>query len=191
MLIAEYQVLLALRNILSLSFILHFSPLLQLILPSLCLFPIASHPTSPYLSPSLHSLSFISPICHSPSPSLTSSATHLSILVYHLSFPLALHLSIPSNAFMFAHPPALNPLCFLLVFPCVLYHYFAYLVFFVFVVCSILMSNNFPIKGVIDCTNADRYSPIAVTWGVFPGKEIMQPTVVDPISFNFWKVSLL
>ena len=32
-----------------------------------------------------------------------------------------------------------------------------------------------------------RYSPIAVTWGVFPGKEILQPTVVDPISFNFWK----
>jgi len=42
-------------------------------------------------------------------------------------------------------------------------------------------------EGVVDCTNADRYSPIAVTWGVFPGKEIMQPTVVDPISFNFWK----
>merc|ERR1712228_971028 len=35
--------------------------------------------------------------------------------------------------------------------------------------------------------NADRYSPIAVTWGVFPGREISQPTVVDPISFNFWK----
>eukprot|EP00794_Sanderia_malayensis_P015454 gene15454-17038_t len=42
-------------------------------------------------------------------------------------------------------------------------------------------------EGVLDETNADRYSPIAVTWGVFPGKEIMQPTVVDPISFNFWK----
>jgi len=42
-------------------------------------------------------------------------------------------------------------------------------------------------QGVYDRTNSDRYSPIAVTWGVFPGKEIMQPTVVDPISFNFWK----
>lgn len=27
----------------------------------------------------------------------------------------------------------------------------------------------------------------AVTWGVFPGKEIVQPTVVDPESFKVWK----
>lgn len=27
----------------------------------------------------------------------------------------------------------------------------------------------------------------AVTWGVFPGKEIIQPTVVDPDSFMVWK----
>lgn len=27
----------------------------------------------------------------------------------------------------------------------------------------------------------------AVTWGVFPGKEIIQPTVVDPKSFMVWK----
>eukprot|EP00667_Euglena_gracilis_P004419 EG_transcript_4439 len=27
----------------------------------------------------------------------------------------------------------------------------------------------------------------AVTWGVFPGKEIVQPTVVDPASFVVWK----
>jgi len=27
----------------------------------------------------------------------------------------------------------------------------------------------------------------AVTWGVFPGKEIIQPTVVDPTSFMVWK----
>eukprot|EP01012_Entosiphon_sulcatum_P005937 TRINITY_DN12769_c0_g1_i1.p1 TRINITY_DN12769_c0_g1~~TRINITY_DN12769_c0_g1_i1.p1 ORF type:complete len:428 (-),score=70.82 TRINITY_DN12769_c0_g1_i1:53-1336(-) len=27
----------------------------------------------------------------------------------------------------------------------------------------------------------------AVTWGVFPGKEIAQPTIVDPATFNVWK----
>jgi methylenetetrahydrofolate reductase (NADPH) len=27
----------------------------------------------------------------------------------------------------------------------------------------------------------------AVTWGVFPGREIIQPTVVDPVSFQVWK----
>lgn len=42
-------------------------------------------------------------------------------------------------------------------------------------------------KGTEDITNCDPTQPIAVTWGVFPGKEIVQPTVVDPISFNIWK----
>ena len=42
--------------------------------------------------------------------------------------------------------------------------------------------------GTADNTNCDPTQPIAVTWGVFPGKEIVQPTVVDPISFNIWKV---
>jgi len=28
---------------------------------------------------------------------------------------------------------------------------------------------------------------VAVTWGVFPNKEIMQPTVVDASSFKVWK----
>ena len=27
----------------------------------------------------------------------------------------------------------------------------------------------------------------AVTWGVFPAKEVVQPTVVDPASFIVWK----
>lgn len=27
----------------------------------------------------------------------------------------------------------------------------------------------------------------AVTWGVFPAKEVIQPTVVDPASFMVWK----
>ena len=43
-------------------------------------------------------------------------------------------------------------------------------------------------QGTHDITNCDPTQPIAVTWGVFPGKEIVQPTVVDPVSFNIWKV---
>lgn len=39
----------------------------------------------------------------------------------------------------------------------------------------------------INLRNSDTNEPNAVTWGVFPGKEIIQPTVVDPTSFMFWK----
>uniref|UniRef100_A0A1I7WPC6 SCP domain-containing protein n=1 Tax=Heterorhabditis bacteriophora TaxID=37862 RepID=A0A1I7WPC6_HETBA len=35
--------------------------------------------------------------------------------------------------------------------------------------------------------NGEATTPIAVTWGVFPGAEIAQPTVVDPLSFRAWK----
>ncbi|XP_059172840.1 methylenetetrahydrofolate reductase (NADPH)-like [Physella acuta] len=42
-------------------------------------------------------------------------------------------------------------------------------------------------SGVADYTNCDEFQPIAVTWGVFPGKEIIQPTVVDPEAFKTWK----
>ncbi|XP_014673178.1 PREDICTED: methylenetetrahydrofolate reductase-like [Priapulus caudatus] len=48
--------------------------------------------------------------------------------------------------------------------------------------CHIL--NN---DGKENYTNCHSMEPIAVTWGVFPGKEIVQPTVVDPISFKYWK----
>ena len=27
----------------------------------------------------------------------------------------------------------------------------------------------------------------AVTWGVFQAKEIIQPTILDPVNFNVWK----
>lgn len=37
-------------------------------------------------------------------------------------------------------------------------------------------------------TNAPDLQPNAVTWGIFPGREIVQPTVVDPVSFMYWKV---
>jgi methylenetetrahydrofolate reductase (NADPH) len=42
-------------------------------------------------------------------------------------------------------------------------------------------------KGTTDWTNCHTQSSIAVTWGVFPGKEIIQPTVVDPVAFKYWK----
>ncbi|CAI0541021.1 unnamed protein product [Linum tenue] len=36
-------------------------------------------------------------------------------------------------------------------------------------------------------SNVKNGSVNAVTWGVFPAKEILQPTVVDPTSFGVWK----
>jgi methylenetetrahydrofolate reductase (NADPH) len=42
-------------------------------------------------------------------------------------------------------------------------------------------------KETIDWSNIEPTTPIAVTWGVFPGCEIAQPTVVDPLSFRVWK----
>ena len=36
-------------------------------------------------------------------------------------------------------------------------------------------------------TNAPGEGPNAVTWGVFPGKEIVQPTIVEAVSFLAWK----
>ncbi|KAI9761069.1 MAG: orotate phosphoribosyltransferase [Chaenotheca gracillima] len=36
-------------------------------------------------------------------------------------------------------------------------------------------------------TNASNDGPNAVTWGVFPGKEIVQPTIVETVSFLAWK----
>lgn len=42
-------------------------------------------------------------------------------------------------------------------------------------------------RGEEDYTNCDKDTPIAVTWGVFPGREVIQPTVVDPHSFKVWK----
>jgi len=36
-------------------------------------------------------------------------------------------------------------------------------------------------------TNSKYDGPNAVTWGVFPGKEIIQPTIVEAVSFMAWK----
>ena len=32
-----------------------------------------------------------------------------------------------------------------------------------------------------------KNSPIALTWGVFPGREIVQPTIADYKTFLIWK----
>jgi methylenetetrahydrofolate reductase (NADPH) len=40
-------------------------------------------------------------------------------------------------------------------------------------------------------TNTTSDGPNAVTWGVFPGKEVIQPTIVEAISFMAWKVRSL
>ncbi|KAI9228994.1 MAG: methylenetetrahydrofolate reductase-domain-containing protein [Piptocephalis tieghemiana] len=36
-------------------------------------------------------------------------------------------------------------------------------------------------------TNSRSDTPCAVTWGIFPGKEVIQPTIVEAISFLAWK----
>lgn len=36
-------------------------------------------------------------------------------------------------------------------------------------------------------TNTHSEGPNAVTWGVFPGSEIVQPTIVEAVSFMAWK----
>ncbi|PVF99841.1 putative MET13-putative methylene tetrahydrofolate reductase [Serendipita vermifera] len=36
-------------------------------------------------------------------------------------------------------------------------------------------------------TNTHSEGPNAVTWGIFPGKEIVQPTIVEALSFMAWK----
>ncbi|KAI9321335.1 methylenetetrahydrofolate reductase-domain-containing protein [Dichotomocladium elegans] len=36
-------------------------------------------------------------------------------------------------------------------------------------------------------TNADADEHNAVTWGVFPGKEIVQPTIIERVSFEAWR----
>jgi len=41
--------------------------------------------------------------------------------------------------------------------------------------------------GSENYTNTDRQSSNAVTWGVYTGKMVLQPTVVDPIAFRYWK----
>jgi methylenetetrahydrofolate reductase (NADPH) len=39
-------------------------------------------------------------------------------------------------------------------------------------------------------SNMDSTDANAVTWGVFPGQEIVQPTIIEEMSFKAWKVRL-
>ena len=41
--------------------------------------------------------------------------------------------------------------------------------------------------GSITLNNNRSGGTAAVTWGVFPGREVLQPTVVDPEAFMVWK----
>ena len=41
--------------------------------------------------------------------------------------------------------------------------------------------------NIYSYTNYKKNSPIALTWGVFPGREIVQPTIADYKTFLIWK----
>ena len=45
--------------------------------------------------------------------------------------------------------------------------------------------------GSLKCTNNEKLQPNAVTWGVYPGCEVKQPTIVDPVSFRAWSEEAL
>ena len=47
---------------------------------------------------------------------------------------------------------------------------------------------NFSFQGHENFSNADLFASNAVTWGVFTGKMVLQPTIVDPVAFQYWKV---
>ena len=42
-------------------------------------------------------------------------------------------------------------------------------------------------SGLLKTNSPPDGGPNAVTWGVFPGKEIVQPTIVETISFLAWR----
>ena len=50
------------------------------------------------------------------------------------------------------------------------------------------LSNNL-LQGDFSTNATDENDQNAVTWGVFPGKEIIQPTIIEKASFEAWKVS--
>ena len=42
-------------------------------------------------------------------------------------------------------------------------------------------------QGILKTNSPSDGGPNAVTWGVFPGKEIVQPTIVETVSFLAWR----
>lgn len=42
-------------------------------------------------------------------------------------------------------------------------------------------------EGNLVTNHPDSYKANAVTWGIFPGREVLQPTIVEKISFLAWK----
>lgn len=42
------------------------------------------------------------------------------------------------------------------------------------------------VKGDLK-TNSEADGPNALTWGIFPGKEVIQPTIIEVVSFLAWK----
>lgn len=50
--------------------------------------------------------------------------------------------------------------------------------------------SNCPLQGQVR-TNMTEDARNAVTWGVFPGQEIAQTTIIEPESFLSWKVRIL
>jgi len=51
-------------------------------------------------------------------------------------------------------------------------------------------TNNFYflLQGDENSTNCDCNEANVVTWGIFTGTMVIQPTVVDPVAFHYWKV---
>ena len=42
-------------------------------------------------------------------------------------------------------------------------------------------------KGTLTSNHPDGSRANAVTWGIFPGREVLQPTIVEKVSFLAWK----
>jgi len=46
---------------------------------------------------------------------------------------------------------------------------------------------NYQLTNLSGDYRTNLQNALAVTWGIFPGSQVIQPTIVDPISFKVWK----